>query len=97
MKAESFPREFSEEELKVFRKQVGKNVAKIRKEKGLSQLELSQLLGYKSVSLVAGAEVGFMEVKFSLDHLYKIATVLDVNVKDFFEGIKKEDDSEIAE
>lgn len=36
---------------------IGQNVAKIRKERGLSQLEPSLKLGHKSVSIVASAEV----------------------------------------
>ena len=33
---------------------IGQNVAKYRKEKGLSQLDLSLAMGYKSVSVVSG-------------------------------------------
>ena len=36
---------------------IGQNVAKYRKEKGLSQLDLSLAMGYKSVSVVSGAEI----------------------------------------
>lgn len=36
--------------------QIGKNVARPRKAKGLSQLDLSLSLGHKSVSIVASAE-----------------------------------------
>lgn len=76
--------DFSDEELRTFRITVGKNVAKIRKSKGLSQLDLSHLIGCSSVSLVSGAEIGFNTVKFNLDHLYKISKVLDVDIRDFF-------------
>lgn len=34
-------------------KTIGKNVAKYRKDKGLSQLDLSLQMGYKSVSIVS--------------------------------------------
>lgn len=40
-----------------FYKTIGKNVAKKRKAKGLSQLELSLQMGYKSISIVSGAEI----------------------------------------
>ena len=36
---------------------IGQNVAKFRKQKGLSQLDLSLAMGYKSVSVVSGAEI----------------------------------------
>ena len=49
--------EFSNKEIDEFYKLIGKNVAKIRKNKNISQLELSLKLGYKSVSLVSGAEI----------------------------------------
>ena len=63
---------------------IGKNVAKIRKEKGLSQLELSLQMGYKSVSIVSGAEVYYNGKHFNLEHLLKISQILDVNICDFF-------------
>ncbi|MGI0406781.1 helix-turn-helix domain-containing protein [Helicobacter himalayensis] len=56
----------------------------MRKEKGLSQLELSLAIGYKSVSLVAGAEAGYKNIHFNLEHLYKIAQVLEVDIKELF-------------
>ena len=63
---------------------IGKNVAKIRKEKGLSQLDLSLQMGYKSVSIVSGAEVYYNGKHFNLEHLLKISQILDVNICDFF-------------
>ena len=49
------------------------------------QLELSYRIGFKSSSLIAGAEAGYNNVKFSLEHLYKISKALNIEVKDFFE------------
>lgn len=63
---------------------IGKNVAKIRKEKGLSQLDLSLQMGYKSVSIVSGAEIYYNGKHFNLEHLLKISQILDVNICDFF-------------
>jgi transcriptional regulator with XRE-family HTH domain len=42
---------------------IGKNVAKYRKDKGLSQLDLSLSMGYKSVSIVSRAE--FTIIKYT--------------------------------
>ncbi len=67
---------------------IGKNVAKIRKEKGLSQLDLSLQMGYKSVSIVSGAEIYYNGKHFNLEHLLKISQILDVNICDFFEPWK---------
>jgi transcriptional regulator with XRE-family HTH domain len=43
------------------------------------------MIGFRSTSLVSGAEAGYKNVKFSLEHLYKIAKVLHVDVKEFFD------------
>jgi len=64
-------------------KTIGQNVAKYRKEAGLSQLELSLKLGYKSVSIVATAERYYNKKHFNLKHLYKIAYILNKKVCDF--------------
>lgn len=77
--------ECSDAEIKSYYQKVGRKVQALRQEKGLSQLELSYLIGFKSTSLISGAEAGYGKVKFSLEHLYKIAKVLQVEVKDFFE------------
>ena len=67
---------------------IGKNVARIRKEKGLSQLDLSLQMGYKSVSIVSSAEIYYNGKHFNLEHLLKISQILDVNICDFFEPLK---------
>ena len=77
--------EYTPEEIKVFYKKIGNNVKKVRQAQGISQLELSYRIGFKSTSLIAGAEAGYHNIKFSLEHLYKIAKALDVNISHFFE------------
>ncbi|MCV3396183.1 helix-turn-helix domain-containing protein [Campylobacter sp. RKI_CA19_01116] len=76
--------EFNKSEINLFHKQIAQNVAKIRKEKGYSQLELSLAIGYKSVSLVSGAEAGYKNIHYNIEHLYKIARILEVDIKEFF-------------
>jgi len=61
-------------------KKIGQNVAKFRKEKGLSQLELSLQLGHKSVSIVASAERFYQGKHFNINHLFQIAHVLNIEV-----------------
>ncbi|QWU79476.1 hypothetical protein CNZW441b_0124 [Campylobacter novaezeelandiae] len=51
--------QFNKNEIDDFYKKIAKNVSRIRKEKGLSQLDLSLEIGYKSCSLVGGAEAGY--------------------------------------
>ncbi|MDQ1337981.1 MAG: hypothetical protein QG617_948 [Campylobacterota bacterium] len=63
---------------------IGKNVARLRKEKGLSQLDLSLQIGYKSVSVISGAEIYYKGKHFNLEHLLKISQILDVELCEFF-------------
>lgn len=64
--------------------EIGKNVKRIRMEKGLSQLQLAQSIGHKSLSIVSLAEIYHNNQHFNIEHLVKIAYVLDVNICDFF-------------
>ncbi len=63
---------------------IGKNVAKYRKAKGLSQLNLSLQMGYKSVSVVSGAEICYGDKHFNLEQLLKISQILEIDIKEFF-------------
>ena len=67
-----------------FYKLIGKNVAKFRKEKGLSQLDLSLEMNYKSISIVSSAEIYYNGKHFNLEHLLKISQILEVDICDFF-------------
>ena len=73
-----------EEDLKVFYKTVGSNVAKIRKAKGVSQFELANALGHKSRTIVSLAELS-QKKHFNLEHLFKIAQYLEVDFCDLIE------------
>lgn len=64
--------------------QIGKNVARLRKEKNLSQLDLSLKLGHKSVSIIASAERFYKKKHFNIEHLIKIAHILEVDICEFF-------------
>ncbi|MDR1975547.1 MAG: helix-turn-helix domain-containing protein [Campylobacteraceae bacterium] len=79
------PIEFTSDEIKVFYENIGKKVKKLRAERGVSQLELALSIGFKSVSSVAKPEILIDNKHFNLEHLYKIAKVLDVEIKYFFE------------
>ena len=59
---------------------IGKNVATYRKDKGLSQLDLSLQMGYKSVSVVSGAEICYGDKHFNLEQLLKISQILEVEL-----------------
>lgn len=65
-------------------KLIGSNVARIRQEKGFSQLALSLEIGNKSPSLFSSAELYKDKRHFNIAQLHKIAKVLDVDICDFF-------------
>lgn len=65
---------------------IAKNVARVRKEKGVSQLELSLQMGHQSTSIIAQAEAGVQDKHLSIVHLIKIAFILGVDVSKLLEG-----------
>lgn len=81
--------DFSDEQKENFYKNIGRNVAKIRKKHNLSQLKLSQLIGHKSTSLLSGTEIYYKKQHFSLEHLASICYVLDENIEEFFKQDEK--------
>lgn len=77
---ESLPEDFVDN----FYGMVGLNVKKIREKKGLTQLKLSQMMGHKSVTIVSRAEIFYKGQHFNLEHLAKIAYILEVDICTFF-------------
>ncbi len=75
----------TDEEIEIIYKRIGQNVKKIRKEKKISQLELSLAIGHKAVGTVSMAELYHNKKHFNIKHLIKIADVLECNICDFFE------------
>ncbi|MGE4444545.1 helix-turn-helix domain-containing protein [Aliarcobacter butzleri] len=79
--------EFTKDEINEVYKTIGKNVKKIREEKGISQLQLAMAIGHKAVGVISNCELCLQNKHFNIEQLVKIADVLDVNIKDFFENI----------
>ena len=71
---------------------IGKQVKFFRTKQGYTQLQLSQAVGHKSVGLVSQAEIYLNKQHFNIEHLYKIAYVLDVDISEFFKDIKTKKD-----
>lgn len=72
-------------------KQIGHNVKSIRKSKKISQLALALAIGHKAVGTISMAELGINNKHFNIEHLVKIADVLEVNICDFFKYAIVED------
>ena len=67
---------------------IGQNVKKIRKQKKISQLELSYKIGYKSVTMISCCEICHKNYHFNIEHLAKISKALDVDICEFFKDIE---------
>lgn len=63
---------------------IGKNVARLRKDANMSQLQLSLEMGNKSVSLISSAEIYTNKRHFNISHLHNIAKILKVDICEFF-------------
>ena len=63
---------------------VGQNIRRIRKEKGLTQLQLADLIQY-SEGTIANIENNSFQT-FSLEFLYILAKKLNISMDEFFRG-----------
>ncbi|WP_086298639.1 transcriptional regulator [Campylobacter devanensis] len=70
----------NEEQILEAYKVIGQNVAKVRKERKVSQLSLSLDMGYKSVSVVSFVEISLKGAYFNIAHLLQISTILNVSL-----------------
>ncbi len=73
-----------DDEVQEFIRHVSTNVKRIRQEKEITQLALALMIGQKSAAFYANAENSAKNRRFNLEHLYKIAKALDVDVIEFF-------------
>lgn len=76
------PRKYSDASIQDFYKCIGENVKKTRESRGITQLELSNRLGYKSISVISKAELCLENKHFNLDQLYRIAKELNIDLCD---------------
>jgi transcriptional regulator with XRE-family HTH domain len=76
------------EKMQKIYKQIGANVKRVRKEKNVSQLALSLAIGHKAVGTISMAELTLNNKHFNLEHLFKMAEVLEVDVCEFLKDIR---------
>ena len=67
---------------------IGLNIKRIRKERGLTQEELAELSFY-SLSFIGNLESKKVYQTISIGTLYHLSKVLDVDIREFFEGVEK--------
>lgn len=73
-------KDFTEQEIAGFYHRIMENVRELRKSRGISQMDLAYAIGHKSMSSIAKIESGHENKHYNLEHLYKIARVLDVDI-----------------
>ena len=66
-------------------KRIGRNVKRVRKEKNITQLELALAIGHKAVGTISMAEICINGKHFNIEHLVRIADVLEVDICTFFQ------------
>jgi len=82
----------SSKDLTKFYETISSNVKKIRQAQNKPQLDLVLEMGIKSTSFYSKCENSKENHHFNLEHLYKIAYVLDVPIAEFFKDIKTKED-----
>ena len=87
----------NEEQILEAYKIIGQNVAKVRKERKVSQLSLSLDMGYKSVSVVSFAEISLKGAHFNITHLFQISIILNVPLIELLDGVQDIIDMSVAE
>jgi transcriptional regulator with XRE-family HTH domain len=70
-------------DLDEFYKIIGQNVRSIRQEKKVSQLELALSIGHRGTAFLSNCENYKNKEHFNLEHLFLIAGVLKVDIKEF--------------
>ncbi len=75
-----------DEDINNFYKIISENIKRIRTEKNKPQLDLVLEIGLKSTAFYSRCE-NFKDNHFNMEYLYKIAIALNVDIKDFFDGI----------
>ncbi len=76
--------DFTEQEIAELYQLIGKNVKRIRQAKGVTQMELGLALGHTGVGTISVAEIYLNKKHFNIEHLYKIAKILEVDICEFF-------------
>ena len=72
--------EFPDDFIQKLHMQIGLNVKKARENANMTQLQLSQAIGHKSVTIVSRAEICYKNQHFNIEHLTKIAYVLEIDI-----------------
>jgi len=81
--------DFTDKEIIIFHTLISDNIKRMRKEKGITQLDLALTIGHKSMSTIGKIEAGLENKHYNVEQLYKIAKALDVDICEFFLSLPK--------
>lgn len=76
--------DIDDNDVKEFHKRITENVKRLRKEKNVTQSDLAQTIGHKSVSTIGQIESYYKNKHYNIEQLYKISTALKVDICEFF-------------
>lgn len=77
----------NDEELQKFYEIISHNIKRLRTENNKPQLDLVLEMGLKSTSFYSKCENSKDNHHFNLEHIYKIAIALNVDITEFFKDI----------
>ncbi len=73
------------DEINAIHAKIAANIKRLRKERGMSQLDVALTIGLGSVTFYTNAENCKSDKHFNVEHLYKIAKALHVDITRLFE------------
>ena len=76
--------EISDEYIESNHKKISFNIKRIRMEKEITQEYIALSMGFTTATFYTNAENFKNNKHFNLEHLIKIASILDVNICEFF-------------
>lgn len=80
----NLPEIVSEAQIVAFFETISYNVKRLRRERGLSQLEVALSIGQKAVGFYASIENYRHGKHFNLLHLFKLSVLFEVEMSEFF-------------
>jgi transcriptional regulator with XRE-family HTH domain len=67
-----------------FHQNISANVKRLRKDKNITQLQVSQALGFTNPSFITNAESVNSDKRFNLNQLHKLSIFFNVDICEFF-------------
>lgn len=83
----NLPENISEAQIVEFFETIPYNVKRLRRERGLSQLEVALSIGQKAVGFYVSIENYRHGKHFNLLHLFKISVLFEVEMSEFFKPV----------